>query len=345
MKGRQIVLDEIDGRPAAALLVDGVLDDLLIAPSDDRPVPGAIYRAVAQRPMKGQGGLTVDLGHATGFLRQIKGIAPGERFLVQVTGHAEAGKAVPVTPKILFKSRYAIVTPGAPGINVSRSIHDEERRVELRSLATDVADLPEGAGLILRSAAETADDDEIADDIAAMQDIAAKVMGSPDDGAELLLDGPDPHAISWRDWDADSVLAEPGAFERTGVAEWIDRLTSPEVRLSGGASAFIEPTRALVAVDVNTGGDTSQSAGMKANLALVRALPAQLRCRGLGGQIVIDLAPMPKKERRNLENALRAAFRACPVETVPLGWTPLGHFELQRKRERLPLSETLTEPR
>ena len=54
-----VLLDTLKGRPAAARLVDGRLEDLAIDPADDRPLPGAIFRAVADRPMKGQGGLFV----------------------------------------------------------------------------------------------------------------------------------------------------------------------------------------------------------------------------------------------------------------------------------------------
>jgi ribonuclease G len=115
---RIVLLDTIKDRPVAALLVDGRLDDLAIDPADDRPLPGAIYRAVADRPMKGQGGLFVKLPEGSGFLRQTAGISPGQRLLVQITGPAEAGKAYPVTMRLLFKSRYAIVTPNAPGLNV-----------------------------------------------------------------------------------------------------------------------------------------------------------------------------------------------------------------------------------
>jgi ribonuclease G len=89
---------------------------------------------------------------------------------------------------------------------------------------------------------------------------------------------------------------------------------------------------------VNTGPDGSPAAGLKANLALARDLPRQLRLRGLGGQVTLDLAPMPKKERLAFEGHLRAAFRTDPIETALAGWTPLGHYELQRKRERLPLA-------
>jgi len=66
-----------------------------------------------------------------------------------------------------------------------------------------------------------------------------------------------------------------------------------------------------------------------------------LRLRGLGGQIVIDFAPMSKKDRRSVEHALKRALREDGVDTIVVGWTPLGHLELQRKRERLPLSELL----
>ena len=130
-------------------------------------------------------------------------------------------------------------------------------------------------------------------------------------------------------------------FNRHGVTDDIDTLKRPRAPLPGGASLYIEPTRALVAVDVNTGSDTSLAAGLKANIATARDLPRQLRLRGLGGQIKLDLAPMAKKDRRGFETALRAAFKTDTEDTVLAGWTPLGHYELQRKRGRLALAEAL----
>jgi Rne/Rng family ribonuclease len=104
---------------------------------------------------------------------------------------------------------------------------------------------------------------------------------------------------------------------------------------------FVEPTRALIAVDVNTGSDTTPAAALKANLAAARELPRQLRLRGLGGQIVVDFAPMPKRDRAVLEQCLRASFRKEASETTLAGWTPLGNYELQRKRDRMPLRKAL----
>jgi Ribonuclease G/E len=260
---------------------------------------------------------------------------------VQVTGHAEPGKAMPVTQKILFKSRYAIITPDAPGLNISRKLRDEDLRDQLLAIAHQVIDDP-ATGLILRSSCDGADPDEIAADIAEMAELARAVMADQSGGAEKLTDGDGPHVLAWRDWiDPAQIETEPGGFERHGVLDLIDAACRAHVALRVGGSVYIEPTRALVAVDVNTGTDTSPAAALKANIAMARDLPRQLRVRGLGGQITLDLAPMAKKDRTAFESALRAAFRADGIETILAGWTPLGHFELQRKRERRPLTEVL----
>jgi ribonuclease G len=338
MKGRQILLDHLGESEAAALMVDGRLEDLLLD-GDSAPRPGTIYRALADRPVKGQGGMFLKTPDGSAFLRQVKGLPPGQPILVQVTGYAEPGKAIPVTQKLLFKSRYAIVTPDAPGLNISRSIRDDDMRDQLLELAHDVMDGSD-MGLILRSCCAEADADDIADDIAAMADLARKVMSDSAGDAETLAEGDGPHVLAWRDWtDSAQIVTDDGSFETNGVLDLIDDLKDTCAALQGGGAIFIEPTRALVAVDVNTGSDASLAAGIKANMNAARELPRQLRLRGLGGQIVLDLAPMPKKDRRVFETALRAAFRADQIDTVLVGWTPLGHYELQRKRARIPMSE------
>jgi Ribonuclease G/E len=338
---RTVLLDTLKDRPAAALIVDGRLEDLAIDPITDAPLPGAIYRAVADRPMKGQGGMFVKLPEGSGFLRQTAGIAPGQRLLVQITGPAEAGKAYPVTTRLLFKSRYAIVTPDAPGLNISRRIKDEPLRDALEAVAkAAMKGAPESLGLILRSAAMGADDDEIAEDIAAMRELATAVLADTNGNAELLVEGAGAHETAWRDWadpEPDEVIE--GGFADHGVLEMIDDLLSPRVALGQG-HMMIEPTRALLAVDVNTGNDTTPGAALKANIAAARELPRQLRLRGLGGQVVIDFAPMPKKDRAILDQVIRAAFKS-ESEVNLAGWTTLGLYEITRKRDRLPLTELL----
>ncbi|MEO0938097.1 MAG: ribonuclease E/G [Pseudomonadota bacterium] len=334
-----ILLDHVGDAEVAALMDGGTLTDLLIDTA--APRPGTIYRAIADRPVKGQGGMFLRTPDGSAFLRAAKGLAPGQPLLVQVTGYAEDGKALPVTQKLLFKSRYAIATPDAPGLNISRSIRDEGARDRLLEIAHEMM---EGSdmGLILRSAAEAADPEEIAEDIAAMRTLAEAVMGDTGTGPARLAQGDGPHILAWRDWSMPAaVVTSEGCFAEHGVLEAIEAARGPAVPLKPGLM-YIEPTRALVAVDVNTGTDTSPAAGLKANIAAARALPAALRVRGLGGQIVLDLAPMPKKDRRTFEQTLRAALGADSVETTLVGWTPLGHMELQRKRARAPLTELPT---
>ena len=335
MKGRTILLDHLGEAEASALMVDGQLHDRLV--DTPAPRPGTIYRAQADRPVKGQGGMFLKTPDGSAFLRQIKGLAPGQMILVQVSGYAEPGKAIPVTAKLLFKSRYAIVTPEAPGLNISRSIRDEDLRDRLLEVAHDVAaEAPHG--LILRSCCAEAEVDEIAEDIAAMLTLADKVLEDEGTNVEVLAQGDGPHVLAWRDWgDPAEVVTAEGCFDTHGVLDALENVRGVEVPLGAGAVMYVEPTRALVAVDVNTGRDSSLAAGVKANLACARALPRALRLRGLGGQITLDLAPMPKKDRRGFESALRAALRGDEIETALVGWTPLGHYELQRKRARAPL--------
>ncbi len=340
MKGRTIILDHLNGQAAAALMVDGRLDDLLV--ESDAPAIGTIYRARADRPVKGQGGMFLATPDGPAFLRQVKGLSPGTMLLVQVTGFAEPGKAIPVTQKVLFKSRYAIVTPDAPGLNISRSIRNEDERDRLLEIAHEGMD-GSGFGLILRSSCADADADAIAEDVAEMATLADQVMKDTEGEEEKLTDGDSPHAIAWREWtEPAEIVTDSGGFETHGVLEAIETALGISEPLTGGGHLYIEPTRALVAVDVNTGADASLAAGIKANMACARALPRALRLRGLGGQITLDLAPMPKKDRRAFETALRAAFRADSEDTALVGWTPLGHYELQRKRSRVPLSQVIS---
>ena len=216
---------------------------------------------------------------------------------------------------------------------------NDDIRDQLLVIAHDIAaDAPHG--LILRSCCAHADAEDIAEDITAMLGLADQVMRDDAREMEVLAEGDGPHVLAWRDWtETAQVVTEEGGFETHGVLDALEAARGIQVGLGGGAAMFVEPTRALVAIDVNTGNDASLAAGIKANMACARLLPRALRMRGLGGQIVLDLAPMPKKDRRTFESALRAAFRGDDVDTTLVGWTPLGHYELQRKRSRAPLAE------
>ncbi|MEM6487604.1 MAG: ribonuclease E/G [Pseudomonadota bacterium] len=381
MKGRVVALDLTGRRARAALMVDGRLEDLVTAPADpDAPTHGRLYRAQVIRKPGKLGGAFLDLdGTHHGFLRDASTVREGARLTVQVASLAEPGKAVPVTPNLLVKGAFAILTPGRPGTNVSRALKDGERRAALAeaaeaamSEARDRGMIPGDTGAIVRTAADAVPPACVAAEIAALAerwDIAADRAAALDtaratgtvggwtaayaalidwaaplpDVVRVRAEGPDAvetvaALIPDRAWAArieDAGRRDP--FDEFGLWEAVDALARPSVPLPSGGRLVIEPTTALVAADVNTGQDLSSAAGPTANVEAARVLVRELRLRGLGGQVVVDFAPMAKKERRRVEEALRAALKRDPIETVAHGWTTLGLFELQRKRERPPL--------
>ena len=193
-------------------------------------------------------------------------------------------------------------------------------------------------GVIIRSLAAEVDADEVAEDAREMLDLAHAIDADRTGEPELLYNGPDAHHMAWREWGIpDDVETEMGCFDHTGILDQMTAMFADGTSLAGGGTIFVEPTRALVAVDVNTGADGSPMAALKCNIAAARALPRALRLRGLGGQIVVDFAPMAKKDRKQLEQVLTAAFKKDATETNLVGWTTMGNFELQRKRERAPV--------
>ena len=339
MKGKQVVLGHIGDAKVAALLVDGKLQDVLVEDIKRLPL-GTILRAVVDRPVKGIGGVMLRFPNGTGFLKKAKGLAPGQTITVQTSGFAEAGKADPVTQRFIFKSRYAIVTPDQPGLNISRQIRADDLRDDLTMLAKSVM---EGSqmGLIIRSSAAVASIDEVAEDIQAMRTSAEAISAEVGLEPEVLLEGDNPHVQAWREWsDVTDILTGRDDLEGSGALDQIEGAQGAWVALGSGGM-FVEQTRAMATVDINTGADLSPAAALKVNLAAVQDLPRQLRLRGYSGQISIDFAPMTNRDRKPIEVALRAALRMCPVATEFVGWTPLGHGELKRKRERAVLIDLL----
>ena len=329
-KGAFIAFDTFNSRGCAAMLYDGLLVDLLMDSGASEVVPEAIYFATAGRDLPRQKAMMVDLGAgATGFLKYKT--PPTERaFLVQVKTHVGEGKAAPVRESPLLKGRYVILVLGESGaVNVSKAI-DPDRRDALK---TAVAGAAGDASVILRTECQNG---LLADIIAEVRDMVllAADIRARCGAVGLVHPAPSARVLALRDWGDVPIIDEAGCFERLGVADQIESLDSPIAGLPNGARMVIESTSALVAVDVDTGGDFGGDAGARANFACAGDLPRQLRLRGLGGQIVIDPAPMPKRDRTRFEMILRKALTGDDVPTEMVGWTKLGHYELQRKRSR-----------
>ena len=340
MKGRVIALGEPSDRSGrAALIVDGILQDLLIDPdAGSIPYPGQIYAAVVDRPVPNLGATFARLpGDLMTYVRDAGQVSAGARIIVQITGFPEPDKAFPATTEYLLKSRTVILTPGRPGVNVSRAIKDTDLKERLAVLGQQcLATFEHDGGLILRTEAATADIGEIEEAIRLLVEDDGAVLDNlaNEDGPALLLNDPAGQRAR-REWmtsgteiaTLETLGTDP--FEHFGVWDEVERLTSPRVDLPSGGWMAVEATRAMVTVDVNTGDQFGGGAAMTANIEAARELPRQLRLRGLGGQVVIDCAPIKKMHRKKIEETLKSAFRRDPIATTLAGWTPLGNFELQ----------------
>ena len=133
------------------------------------------------------------------------------------------------------------------------------------------------------------------------------------------------------------------------LAGGIEALEGPVVDLPGGARLTIQPTAALVAIDVDAGAmsgvrDGKARAQSGLNRAVLPALARQIRLRNLSGGIVVDLAGMPARKRAALGPAFAAALADDPLRPRFLGFTALGLAEILRPRVHPPLHELLSGP-
>jgi ribonuclease G len=117
------------------------------------------------------------------------------------------------------------------------------------------------------------------------------------------------------------------------------------VGLASGGDIVIEPTEALVSIDVNTGraqGRDLSGTVLQTNLEAAREIPRQLRLRGLGGIVVIDFVDMTSADhRQRVLQCLEAALRGDPARSRVVGWSALGLVELTRKRSGSAISDRI----
>lgn len=304
----------LNGRAVASLWQGSQLLDLLVdAPS---PAPGQVFGGRVTRLLPRQGGAFLDLGGITGFLPDAAGLREGERLVVAVLRPPDGDKAAMLTRHPDFPGQWLVHTPTKPGVNLSKKITDSDHRARLTKLLAGFD------GLVVRTHAATADPAALLAEATALRDHARALLTRP--GIGLLGEAASLQARLQALWPQ----AQPGddappeALEQALVAARALPLAI------GGGLVHIEPTAALVAIDVNTTGSPAQ-----VNQALAAELPRLLRLRGLGGIITIDFAPMA--DLRPVLTTLQRALAGCPVPTQLHGVGPAGLVELTRRQDRL----------
>ena len=202
----------------------------------------------------------------------------------------------------------------------------------------------ENSGLIVRSSANNADSSDIVSEVKLQIDLCKRFLYRKFAKPEFLINpvkAKDYALIEWSFQPPVSVIEEIDCFDRFGVWEQISEYLLDKKVLSNGGFMMIESTSAFVAVDINTGSDTSITAAYKTNLLAMKELPRELQIRGLGGKIVIEFAPLAKRHRLRMESELKIGFDKTKIRTSIVGWTKTGNLEIQRNKEKQPLKYIL----
>ena len=365
--------------------------ELIVEPVNARAEVGSVHLGRITRIVPAMNAAFVELGlERAGFLplpAPMDGESPlhaGAAVIVQVAKDAQGGKGAALAYNIAMPGRYLVYAPRQPGISVSRRIAGDAERARLEAAMAAIA--KPGEGYILRTAAEGASEAALAGDAeelraawaeikrgAARATPPARLWGELDPLARVIRDRGHPgiaRIVADNDAALDGARREIGRslpalagaldayrdpiplLDRFGIMPDIDAALTARVGLPSGGFLYIEPTQALVAIDVNSGRHNADSSSgpnrqpetiLAVNLEAAREIAHQIRLRNLSGLIVIDFVHMTLQDDRNrVIDALRAALADDPTYARIGGFSPLGLVEIARKRGRPPLHELLT---
>ncbi|PWC56817.1 ribonuclease E/G [Azospirillum sp. TSO22-1] len=301
-------------------------------------------------------------------------------MLVQVTKEERGNKGAALTTYLSLPGRYCVLMPNTGrGGGISRKITNPADRKRLKEMLSDL-DIPEGMAVILRTAGLERSKQEIKRDLEYLlrlwDDIREQTLSST--APALIYEEANLIKRSIRDIysnDIDEIWVEGDAgyrtakdfmrmlmpshakrvqpykeeeiplFHRYQVEPQIDAIHNPVVHLKSGGYIVINPTEALVAIDVNSGKSTRErnieETAYKTNLEAAEEVARQLRLRDLAGLIVIDFIDMEDaKNNASVERRLKEAMKNDRAR-IQLGRiSPFGLLELSRQRLRPSLLET-----
>ncbi len=304
-------------------------------------------------------------------------VAEGEAIIVQIVADAYADKGPKLTTDISLPGRYVVYAPFRDMLSVSRRIENEDERERLQDVVDQAGDAAElDGGFIVRTAANGAPTDAIAADIERIGEIWHGILGQRDNSnaPTVLRDCDDPIIAALRDFVGTSieriVIDTRDGFNRarryleSTMPEFVDRLEhhngpealfsrddidaaiqealEPVITLPSGGTLVIEPTTALIAVDVNSGGGSDSASAEQTNRDAAVELARQLRLRDLSGTIVVDFIHMSDGRKiGGVIDALRRGLRHDRVLHRIGELSGFGLLEVTRRRVRPPLAELL----
>ena len=399
---RQMIVRSKDGRIQIGVLEDGVLVEHYVARSQESSLIGNVYLGKVQNVLPSMEAAFVDIGRGRNAVlysgevdwdsaaldsdgktqpRRIElALKPGDKVLVQVTKDPIGHKGARLTSQVSLPGRYLVYVPNGSMSGISRKLPDTER-ARLKKTLKDV--LPENVGVIVRTAAEGATEEQLTLDVQRLTsqwaEISTQLENTPapallhsepdllikiirdvfnEDFRSLVISGSDAQQTieSYLRGVAPDLLdrvqkheGDHDPFDEFRISEQIEKALDRKVWLPSGGSLIIDRTEAMTVVDVNTGkfvgsGGNLEETVTKNNLEAAEELVRQLRLRDIGGIIVVDFIDMVLESNRDL--VLRRLMECLSRDRTKhqvAEVTSLGLVQMTRKRLGLGLLETFSE--
>ncbi|PTW91555.1 ribonuclease E [Microbacteriaceae bacterium MWH-Ta3] len=398
---RVMVVRSKDGRIQIGVLEDKVLVEHYVARSQEASLIGNVYLGKVQNVLPSMEAAFVDIGRGRNAVlysgevdwdaanegnssnqpRRIElALKSGDQVLVQVTKDPVGHKGARLTSQVSLPGRYVVYVPSGSINGISRKLPDSERS-RLKGILSTI--LPETAGVIVRTAAEGATEEQLTHDVSRLtaqwDAIQKKVEGG--NAPTLLHSEPDLLVKIIRDVfnedfknlvihgeDAYSVISDylaqvaPDLLERIivhndgtdpfdsyRINEQIVKALDRKVWLPSGGSLIIDRTEAMTVIDVNTGkfvgsGGNLEETVTKNNLEAAEEIVRQLRLRDIGGIVVVDFIDMVLESNRDLvQRRLIECLGRDRTKHQVAEITSLGLIQMTRKKLGLGLLETFSE--
>ena len=396
---REMIVRTTADRIQIGVLEDKVLVEHYVARSSESSLIGNVYLGRVQNVLPSMEAAFVDIGRGRNAVlysgevdwsefeggntaRKIENaLKPGDPVLVQVTKDPVGHKGARLTSQISLPGRFLVYVPGGAMNGISRKLPDTER-ARLKKILKEV--LPSGAGVIVRTAAEGATEEQLTHDVQRLtrqwESIQARVKkgGGPamlhsepdmlikivrdvfnEDFLKMSIEGAETHQVieDYLSAVAPDLMqrveryeGERDIFDANRVTEQISKALDRKVWLPSGGSLVIDRTEAMTVVDVNTGkfvgaGGNLEETVTKNNLEAAEEIVRQLRLRDIGGIIVIDFIDMVLESNRDL--VLRRLVECLGRDRTKhqvAEVTSLGLVQMTRKKLGLGLLESFSEP-
>ena len=394
-----MIVRQTGDRTQIAVLEDGMLAEHYVNKAESTSFVGNVYLGRVQNVLPSMEAAFVDIGKGRnavlyagevnwdaagldGQPRRIEhAMKSGDQVLVQVTKDPIGHKGSRLTAQISLPGRFLVYVPDGSMTGISRKLPDTER-TRLKAILKN--SVPEGAGVIVRTAAEGASEEELSRDVARLtaqwEDIEKKakagsapalLYGEPDLAVRVLRDvfneDVNKLIVSGDDaWDmVQPYLAhvapdlvdrltrwtdEQDVFAAHRIDEQLAKALDRKVWLPSGGSLVIDRTEAMTVVDVNTGkfigaGGNLEETVTRNNLEAAEEIVRQLRLRDVGGIIVVDFIDMVLESNRDL--VLRRLLECLSRDRTKhqvAEVTSLGLVQMTRKRVGQGLIEAFSEP-